>query len=470
MDQLKFDPGKYLTKVNGKDYLEVKYRVLWFRTEYPEGSIGTHLVEFTPEYAVVKATVSAVKVNENGVYTPCGSATGYGYCSKAEFGDYLEKAECISLDTEILTRDGWRRYDQLEPGQEVLAYDPERDITLWVPLQAVTVYEDPMPVLVLENGQGFRARVTPEHTWAVDATGYYQHKRRPYQPPRRLVQSVKLKTHYRIVLAAPCPEGFLELSPEDAARLGWLVTDGTIWRRDGTLKPAVYQSKPEVVPKLQALLGPVASEWMGAPYERDFGPYVSQCLPQHIWSVRREYVVGLLDATGLRGYEDLPKVVTRLRPEARRAMLEAMLLADGDRREVFGKSAKPGVQDAFQILAALEGRSVGNYRPAGTITVQKLKARRYLSVQSLRIYPGDPEPVWCPTTAYGTWVARLPNGFTTITGNTKALGRALAHLGFGTQFAPEIEMVNPDGTPRVVDSPVAMASGRSYGSGYRRRA
>lgn len=97
MDQPKFDPGKYLTKVNGKDYLEVKYRVLWFRTEYPEGSIGTHLVEFTPEYAVVKATVSAVKVNENGVYTPCGSATGYGYCSKAEFGDYLEKAETKAL-------------------------------------------------------------------------------------------------------------------------------------------------------------------------------------------------------------------------------------------------------------------------------------------------------------------------------------------------------------------------------------
>jgi len=47
---------------------------------------------------------------------------------------------------------------------------------------------------------------------------------------------------------------------------------------------------------------------------------------------------------------------------------------------------------------------------------------------------------------------------------TKALGRALAQLGFGTQFAPELELENQDGTPHVVDSPVVRARGRSYGS------
>lgn len=38
---------------------------------------------------------------------------------------------------------------------------------------------------------------------------------------------------------------------------------------------------------------------------------------------------------------------------------------------------------------------------------------------------------------------------------TKALGRALAGLGFGTQFcADELDLVNPDGSPHWVDSPV----------------
>jgi len=46
---------------------------------------------------------------------------------------------------------------------------------------------------------------------------------------------------------------------------------------------------------------------------------------------------------------------------------------------------------------------------------------------------------------------------------TKALGRALAQLGFGTQFAPELEVENEDGSPHVVDSPVERVRGRSYG-------
>jgi hypothetical protein len=37
---------------------------------------------------------------------------------------------------------------------------------------------------------------------------------------------------------------------------------------------------------------------------------------------------------------------------------------------------------------------------------------------------------------------------------TKAIGRALAALGYGTQFAEDFEMNNPDGTPHFVDTPV----------------
>lgn len=41
---------------------------------------------------------------------------------------------------------------------------------------------------------------------------------------------------------------------------------------------------------------------------------------------------------------------------------------------------------------------------------------------------------------------------------TKAIGRALAALGFGTQFCEDHAMVNPDGTPHVVDAPVKRAN------------
>jgi hypothetical protein len=53
-----FNPEEYLIKLQGKDYLEVKWRILWFRKENPKGSIDTELLHIEPGRAVVKASVS----------------------------------------------------------------------------------------------------------------------------------------------------------------------------------------------------------------------------------------------------------------------------------------------------------------------------------------------------------------------------------------------------------------------------
>ncbi len=83
-----FDPSKYLTKVNGHDYLEVKWRLLWFRTDHPDGEIETELVEHRDGVAVFRARVRI----PGG-----GSATGWGSESAEDFPDYLEKAETKAL-------------------------------------------------------------------------------------------------------------------------------------------------------------------------------------------------------------------------------------------------------------------------------------------------------------------------------------------------------------------------------------
>ena len=83
-----FEPSKYLTKVNGHDYLEVKWRLLWFRTEHPDGEIETELVEHRDGVAVFRARVRV----PGG-----GSATGWGSESAEDFADYLEKAETKAL-------------------------------------------------------------------------------------------------------------------------------------------------------------------------------------------------------------------------------------------------------------------------------------------------------------------------------------------------------------------------------------
>jgi hypothetical protein len=86
----RFDPARYLRKLGKGDYLEVKWRLLWLRTEHPDAVIETELVrlEKDPPMAVFRARVAI----PGG-----GSATGWGQEEPKDFGDYLEKAETKAL-------------------------------------------------------------------------------------------------------------------------------------------------------------------------------------------------------------------------------------------------------------------------------------------------------------------------------------------------------------------------------------
>jgi len=87
-EQSAFDPAKHLTKVSGRDYLEVKWRLVWLRSVHPDAQIETEMVEHRNNLAVFRAKV----------ILPSGaSATGWGSEGTDDFGDYLEKAETKAL-------------------------------------------------------------------------------------------------------------------------------------------------------------------------------------------------------------------------------------------------------------------------------------------------------------------------------------------------------------------------------------
>jgi hypothetical protein len=99
-----FDPQPHLIQLSRKvkdratghyttvydDYLEVKWRLCWFRDRYPHGVITTEevCVDLDRGYARYKATV------EDG---QGGRATGYGTETAAGFADYVERAETRAL-------------------------------------------------------------------------------------------------------------------------------------------------------------------------------------------------------------------------------------------------------------------------------------------------------------------------------------------------------------------------------------
>jgi hypothetical protein len=92
-----FDASRYLTRVNNNDYLEVKWRLLWLRTEHPDADVQTELVSDT-DFSNDQGKVVREAVFRCAITLPSGgSSSGYGSETSTDFRDYREKAETKAI-------------------------------------------------------------------------------------------------------------------------------------------------------------------------------------------------------------------------------------------------------------------------------------------------------------------------------------------------------------------------------------
>jgi hypothetical protein len=93
----KFDPSRHMRQLRGRggnsDYLDVKWRLVWLRSEHPDAHINTEHVTITADLAIFRAQVT---IPEGG------SATGYGSETARDFGDFIEKAETKALGRALI--------------------------------------------------------------------------------------------------------------------------------------------------------------------------------------------------------------------------------------------------------------------------------------------------------------------------------------------------------------------------------
>lgn len=82
-----FNPNEHLIDLKGKAYLQVMWRLVWFREDHPDWCIDTKLEQYDQQNN--HAIFSAKIYDENGVQ----KAAGYGSESAKDFRDFLEKAE-----------------------------------------------------------------------------------------------------------------------------------------------------------------------------------------------------------------------------------------------------------------------------------------------------------------------------------------------------------------------------------------
>ncbi len=354
-------------------------------------------------------------------------------------------AQCVPLDSEILTRFGFQPYYNLQVGQEVLAYDCATNACRWVPLLAVSAFED-QPVIKMQS-RSFDFTCTANHSWAVRSDrGYF-----------KLQEADCIDARGSIIIAAPCTSDhaqYLDLSPREASILGWLVTDGNMRNPKGNHWRGHIDQTAKHVDTLINLLG---DEWITSittatpdPSNKAANGKPWGVLPCTRFALRSAAVASLVRRAGYTSKADLPSIVTRLSPGCRAAMLTAMVQADGHTKPSgrfnFAKKDK-SVMDCFLILCALQGIATG--RKSTSFPRYSARANPVAHNKWVQRSKAGSQDVWCPTTELGTWVMRQ-GGMVSITGNTRATGKA-CRLAFswimklaGYEPTPAEEMPQPD--------------------------
>lgn len=71
---------------------------------------------------------------------------------------------CVPMDTQCLTRRGWKTYDELIIGEDIMTYNPDTKVKEWKPLLDTVFYED-AELIEMSVGKSFKVTSTRDHRW-----------------------------------------------------------------------------------------------------------------------------------------------------------------------------------------------------------------------------------------------------------------------------------------------------------------
>lgn len=73
---------------------------------------------------------------------------------------------CVTMDTQVLTRDGWKEYADVEVGEDILVYDSENNEKLFSPVLEKVYY--PEAEVTRMHHTTFDFKCTPNHRWFTE--------------------------------------------------------------------------------------------------------------------------------------------------------------------------------------------------------------------------------------------------------------------------------------------------------------
>jgi hypothetical protein len=340
--------------------------------------------------------------------------------------------ECVTPDTEALTKRGWVRGGDLTADDELYTLDPQTGHGRWSRLlgrfegryvgEMISIETDTISVLCTPNHAWYVAKKSPTGVW---------HRRGDARFKRVLVGD--LDANHRIVAAARLAPASSDVPDALVELIGWVVTEGHYTydprKSDGNRRVRITQTMGKNAPKCERIRACLRA--LGVPYREYF------YAPRNAATFELGKVPS---AEIIKAFPDKrigAEWIARLSPEQCDLLYQTMIRGDGyvnkHGHELFC-NADGALLDEFQMVATLAGRAnsiqgpwqaehprhrdarygngrVVSLRKSGMISVDHL-----LRTGAITRVPYD-GIVWCPQTETGSWVARR-NGKVYVTGNS----------------------------------------------------
>jgi hypothetical protein len=319
---------------------------------------------------------------------------------------------CLDLETEALTRNGWKKYNEINVGDELLTFDPVTDRSTWQAATAVNVY-DYSGEMVKWSGR-VDALTTPNHRWV----GEVQRGRNDtLRYERQTVHSEfvrDVRTGSRIVTGGGTPLGFratAKWSDELVESVAWYVCDGSDHvNKTGFHSVHLAGKKPHKVAAWRRL----AEHWTaeGATWREG----KTRANGQSSFYLGKGVVGALQEAAPRKAIT--PEFLTSLTYAQAVLFHETLMAADGHVSRSRWTQVDVARRDAYQMLCAMLGiRSNQHDENKVQEYDSRYSSTKYLNEERVQ-YDGQ---VWCPTVPAGHFMARR-NGVTYWTGNTTREG------------------------------------------------
>jgi glycosyltransferase involved in cell wall biosynthesis len=324
---------------------------------------------------------------------------------------------CVDESTEIFTKRGWLKWNQVRIGDETLAIDPNVNASKWSPITNLFISKSRQRDMTLMEMQCFSSLTTQSHRWLIrNMQGNWDWKTTDtLNTASAIPRSIK---RHDAPVDKKYSNAFVEI-------IAWIYTEG--WLECGK-SIRIGQSNlvnPHYVNKIRNCLTKLYGNSVAR--NNPYGGFTwSESIKDDgmvIFNISRQASLELLNV--MQDKAPSLEFLLSLTLSQLKRFIKISVYADGCKVTknvaAFGQSNKNRL-DSFIYACILAGLSITKTFGTSYKSVHVSDKERYVRPKSPNArnvisniqYNGR---VWCPTTTYGNWLARR-NGCIYFTGNS----------------------------------------------------